>query len=707
MFYQKNKYKHFLYQILIIIAMTFQTIAQNPPIAKRISKELSIHGHVRVDDYFWLRERENPDVIKYLEDENAYTESVMSDYKGLRENLFNEIVARIKQSDQSVPYKSNGFFYYVRYEEKKEYPIYCRKKDNLDNTEEILLNVNEIAEGKSYCSVSGLSVSPDNTMLAYGVDYVSRRLYTIYFKNLITGQLFDIEIPNATGSTTWANDNKTVFYTLKDTTTLRSNKVIKHKLGQAIDTDQLIFEEKDETYSTGIYRTKSDQFLMLYSYCSTSHEYRYCSANNPEDEFAIIQPRESNLEYSVDHYQDHFYIVTNHNAQNFRLMKVPVGENGKDKWVEIIAHRPDVFIETIEIFKNYLVVEERKNGLIEICIIDWKSNKKHYLDFGEETYTAGISINPEFDNDFLRFSYSSLTTPSSTFDYYFETHKKELRKQQEVLGEFDNTNYESKRLYARASDGTKIPISLVYKKGIKLDGLNPTLLYAYGSYGHSIDPYFSSVRLSLLNRGFVYAIAHIRGGQEMGRQWYDNGKMLHKMNTFTDFISCAEYLIAQQYTSNNKLCIMGGSAGGLLMGTVINIRPDLFKAVVAAVPFVDVLSTMLDESIPLTTGEYNEWGNPNTKEYYDYMMTYSPYDNVKSQNYPSMLVTTGLHDSQVQYWEPAKWVAKLRKQKTENNTLLLFTEMNAGHSGASGRFEQYRETALQYAFLFKILEIKE
>ncbi len=687
--------------------MTFQTIAQNPPIAKRISKELSIHGHVRVDDYFWLRERENPDVIKYLEDENAYTESVMSDYKGLRENLFNEIVARIKQSDQSVPYKSNGFFYYVRYEEKKEYPIYCRKKDNLDNTEEILLNVNEIAEGKSYCSVSGLSVSPDNTMLAYGVDYVSRRLYTIYFKNLITGQLFDIEIPNATGSTTWANDNKTVFYTLKDTTTLRSNKVIKHKLGQAIDTDQLIFEEKDETYSTGIYRTKSDQFLMLYSYCSTSHEYRYCSANNPEDEFAIIQPRESNLEYSVDHYQDHFYIVTNHNAQNFRLMKVPVGENGKDKWVEIIAHRPDVFIETIEIFKNYLVVEERKNGLIEICIIDWKSNKKHYLDFGEETYTAGISINPEFDNDFLRFSYSSLTTPSSTFDYYFETHKKELRKQQEVLGEFDNTNYESKRLYARASDGTKIPISLVYKKGIKLDGLNPTLLYAYGSYGHSIDPYFSSVRLSLLNRGFVYAIAHIRGGQEMGRQWYDNGKMLHKMNTFTDFISCAEYLIAQQYTSNNKLCIMGGSAGGLLMGTVINIRPDLFKAVVAAVPFVDVLSTMLDESIPLTTGEYNEWGNPNTKEYYDYMMTYSPYDNVKSQNYPSMLVTTGLHDSQVQYWEPAKWVAKLRKQKTENNTLLLFTEMNAGHSGASGRFEQYRETALQYAFLFKILEIKE
>jgi len=678
-----------------------------PPIAEKIRKELTTNGHTRVDNYYWLNNRENTEVIKYLEDENAYTEDVMSDYSELREKLFNEIVGRIKQTDESVPYKENGYFYYSRYEEGKEYPIFCRKKETLEATEEILLNVNEMAKGYDYYQVSGLSISLNNKYLAYGVDTVSRRIYTIYFKNLETGELFDVVIPGTTGSVAWANDNSTFFYTTKDEQTLRSDKIFRRKLGSQLSEDMLIYEEKDDVFGTMVYKTKSDQFIMIACYSKASDEYRFLDANNPDGEFKIIQPREKDLEYSVDQYLDKFYIITNWEAKNFKLMEVSITNPKKENWKEIIAHRHDVFIQNIEIFSNFLVLSERKDGLINIRIINWKTKEDHYLNFGEEAYAAGIGINTDFNSVELRYNYSSLTTPGSAFDYNMITREKLLKKQQEVIGDFNPANYEAKRLYATARDGKKIPISIVYRKGIELNSNNPLMLYGYGSYGISIDASFSSVRLSLLDRGFIYAIAHIRGGQEMGRDWYDDGKKLNKMNTFTDFIDSAEFLINSKYTQPEKLFAMGGSAGGLLIGAIINMRPDLFKAVLAIVPFVDVVTTMLDDTIPLTTGEYDEWGNPNEELYYNYMLSYSPYDNVKQANYPAMLVITGLHDSQVQYWEPAKWVAKLRELKTDNNILLLNTNMKAGHGGASGRFEAYRDTALEYSFILKLLDIRE
>ena len=678
-----------------------------PPIAEKIRKELTTNGHTRVDNYYWLNNRENTEVIKYLEDENAYTEDVMSDCSELREKLFNEIVGRIKQTDESVPYKENGYFYYSRYEEGKEYPIFCRKKETLEATEEILLNVNEMAKGYDYYQVSGLSISLNNKYLAYGVDTVSRRIYTIYFKNLETGELFDVVIPGTTGSVAWANDNSTFFYTTKDEQTLRSDKIFRRKLGSQLSEDMLIYEEKDDVFGTMVYKTKSDQFIMIACYSKASDEYRFLDANNPDGEFKIIQPREKDLEYSVDQYLDKFYIITNWEAKNFKLMEVSITNPKKENWKEIIAHRHDVFIQNIEIFSNFLVLSERKNGLINIRIINWKTKEDHYLNFGEEAYAAGIGINTDFNSVELRYNYSSLTTPGSAFDYNMITREKLLKKQQEVIGDFNPANYEAKRLYATARDGKKIPISIVYRKGIELNSNNPLMLYGYGSYGISIDASFSSVRLSLLDRGFIYAIAHIRGGQEMGRDWYDDGKKLNKMNTFTDFIDSAEFLINSKYTQPEKLFAMGGSAGGLLIGAIINMRPDLFKAVLAIVPFVDVVTTMLDDTIPLTTGEYDEWGNPNEELYYNYMLSYSPYDNVKQANYPAMLVITGLHDSQVQYWEPAKWVAKLRELKTDNNILLLNTNMKAGHGGASGRFEAYRDTALEYSFILKLLDIRE
>ena len=677
-----------------------------PPVAEKIKKELTIHGDTRIDNYYWLNERENPKVIEYLKAENEYKEAVMKHTETLQENLYNEIVGRIKQTDMSVPFKTEGYYYYSRFEEGKEYPVYCRKKESLKAEEEILLNVNEMAEGYGFYHVAGLTVSTNNNLIAFGVDTVSRRKYTIHFKDLTTGEILPDEIPNTAGQAAWANDNKTVFYSIKDDS-LRSYKIFKHILGSEVSADKEIFHEKDVTFDTYVYKCKSKKYLFIASNSTLSTEYQYLDADSPDGKFKIIQPREKDLEYDVDHYKDNFYIRTNLDAKNFRLVETPVNKTSKENWTEVIPHRVDVLLEGFEIFKNFLVVSERKDGLIQLRVIKWDGREDHYIDFGEETYMAYISNNPEFDTDLLRFGYTSLTTPRSTFDYDMNTMEKKLLKQQEVVGDFDSDNYHAERLYATAKDGVKIPISLVYKKGLEKNGDNPLLLYGYGSYGASMNASFSSVRLSLLDRGFVYALAHIRGGQEMGRYWYEDGKLLKKKNTFTDFIACAEHLITEKFTSPSKLFTSGASAGGLLMGAVLNMRPDLFKGVIAGVPYVDVVTTMLDDSVPLTTGEYDEWGNPNNKEYYDYMLSYSPYDNVKAKDYPALLVTTGLHDSQVQYWEPAKWVAKLRELKTDDNILLLHTNMEAGHGGVSGRFRRYKETALEYAFMLDLIGITE
>ncbi len=677
-----------------------------PPVAEKIKKELTLHGDVRIDNYYWLNERENPKVIEYLKAENEYKEAVMKHTKTLQENLYNEIVARIKQTDMSVPFKTEGYYYYSRFEEGKEYPVYCRKKGTLEAEEEILLNVNEMAEGYGFYHVAGLTVSTNNNLIAFGVDTVSRRKYTIHFKNLTTGEILPDEIPNTAGQAAWANDNKTVFYSIKDDS-LRSYKIFKHILGSEVSADKEIFHEKDVTFSTYVYKCKSKKYLFIASDSTLSTEYQYLDVNNPDGKFKIIQPRERDLEYNVDHYKDKFYIRTNLDAKNFRLVETPVNKTSKENWTEVIPHRVDVLLEGFEIFKNFLVVGERKDGLTQLRVIKWDNREEHYIDFGEETYMAYISNNPEFDTSLLRFGYTSLTTPRSTFDYDMNTREKKLLKQQEVVGDFDPDNYHAERLYATAKDGVKIPISLVYRKGLEKNGDNPLLLYGYGSYGASMNASFSSVRLSLLDRGFVYALAHIRGGQEMGRYWYEDGKLLKKKNTFTDFIACAEHLITEKFTSPSKLFTSGASAGGLLMGAMLNMRPDLFKGVIAGVPWVDVVTTMLDDSVPLTTSEYDEWGDPNNKEYYDYMLSYSPYDNVKAQDYPALLVTTGLHDSQVQYWEPAKWVAKLRELKTDDNILLLHTNMEAGHGGVSGRFRRYKETALEYAFMLDLIGITE
>lgn len=678
-----------------------------PPIAAKKPKDLTIHGHTRVDEYFWLNDRENPEVIDYLKAENAYTKSVMADTEAFQDKLYKEMRGRIKEDDASVPYLDNGYWYYTRYEEGKEYPIHCRKKGNLEATEEIMLNVNEMADGFDYFSVAGLSISDDNKWLAYGVDTVSRRLYTIYFKNLETGALSSENIPNTSGGVAWAADNKTVFYAKKDLQTLRTPDIYRHLLGTAPEADKLIFTEKDETFNAGVYRSKSKAKIFIGSFQTVSTEYRMLDANNPEGEFVLIEPRQRDHEYNVVHAEDKLYIVTNWEAKNFRLMETSVSKPGRANWKEVIAHREETLLEGVELFRDFMVLEERTGGLAQLRIRNRKAGSEHYVDFGEAAYTAFVGTNKDYDTDVLRYGYSSMTTPWSTFDYSMTTKERTLMKEQPVLGDFNKDNYATERIMAPAADGTLIPVSIVYKKGFKKDGSQPLLLYAYGSYGASMDAYFSSNNLSLLDRGFVYAIAHIRGGEEMGRHWYEDGKLLKKKNTFTDFINCGEHLIKEGYTSKDKLFAMGGSAGGLLMGAVVNMRPDLWKGVVAAVPFVDVVTTMLDESIPLTTGEYDEWGNPNVKEYYDYILSYSPYDNVEAKDYPNMLVTTGLHDSQVQYWEPAKWVARLRDRKTDKNLLLLHTNMEAGHGGASGRFEALKETALEYAFIFKLAGIEE
>ena len=677
------------------------------PIAKKIEQKLEKHGDIRIDNYYWLNDRENSEVIDYLNQENDYTKAVLQPTETLQTKLFEEMKARIKEDDSSVPYKLNGYWYLTEYQKGKEYPIHKRRKDSLENPDEILFDVNTMAEGHSYYQLGGISMAPNNQLVSFGVDNVSRRIYTIQIKDLTTGEILSDKIENTTGGSVWAADNQTLFYTRKDET-LRAYQIWKHKLGTKQEDDVLVFEETDDTFNSFVYKSKSRDYIIIGSSSTVSDEFRYIPSNQPDAAFKIFQERERDLEYSIEHFGDSFYIQTNKDdAFNFKLMKTSVEKTEQENWIDVIPHREETLIEGFEIFKNYLVIEERTNGLLQMNIKAWDNSTDYYLPFNEETYTANVGTNPDFDTDILRYGYTSLTTPSSVIDFNMNDKTFEIKKEQVVIGDFDKENYISERIWAKARDGEMIPISLVRRKDTPLSADTPLLLYAYGSYGYTIEPYFSSVRLSLLDRGFIYAIAHIRGGQYLGREWYEDGKMLEKKNTFFDYIDAAKYLIQQNYTSSQHLYAMGGSAGGLLMGAVINYEPTLFNGVIAQVPFVDVVTTMLDDSIPLTTGEYDEWGNPNEKEYYDYMKSYSPYDNVKAKAYPNLYVSTGLHDSQVQYWEPAKWVAKLRDLKTDDNILLLDTNMDTGHGGASGRFESLKEDAKEDAFLFMLEGITE
>lgn len=669
------------------------------PVAKKNPKKLITHNDIRIDNYYWLNDRENPEVIQYLEEENAYTKEQMKSTDLLQKKLFEEMKSRIKEDDESVPYKFNQYWYTTKYIKGGEYPLYIRKKDSLEAKEEIMFDVNEMAKGHKFYQIGSVSVSPDNTMACYSVDTVSRRIYAIQIKNLVTGEILSDELKDTTGNVVWANDNRTIFYSVQDPKTLRSSKIYKHILGTSQKEDLLVFEEHDETFNVYVTKTKSLKYIVIASGSTLTDEYRFIPADHPEAEWKIFQERIRGLEYSFDHYEGFFYILTNKDgATNFKLMKTPISDTSIENWIEVIPHNKEILLEGFELFKNYLVTEERERGLTHIKIKSWDNSIYYEIPFEEEVYTVGTSVNRDFDTDIIRYRYTSMTTPWSDIDFNMRTKEKKVLKEQEVLGNFDKDNYVTKRIWVQSRDGEQIPLSLVMKKDTQPSKNTPLLLYAYGSYGYSMDATFSSIRLSLLDRGFIYVIAHVRGGEDLGRPWYENGKMLKKKNTFFDFIDCAEYLIKKEYTSSNHLYANGGSAGGLLIGAVINYASKLFHGVVADVPFVDVVTTMLDDSIPLTTGEYDEWGNPNQLEYYNYMKSYSPYDNVENKEYPNMLVTTGLHDSQVQYWEPAKWVAKLRDMKTDSNLLLLQTNMDAGHGGSSGRFESLKEVALEYAF---------
>lgn len=679
-------------------------IKTKAPVAKKESKDLVMHDDVRVDDYYWMNDREDEEVLSHLRKENEYYAEMTAHTKDFQLSLFEEMKARIKEDDESVPYKQNGYWYIARYETGKEYPIYSRKKGTLDAKEEILFDCNLMAVGHEFFNLAGFSVSPDNSLAAFSIDTISRRKYTLQIKNLQTGEILTDKIENTAGNSVWADDNKTIFYSKQDDVTLRSDKILRHKLGSAASDDVLVFSEEDETFGTYVYKSKSKKYIIIGSYSTLTSECRTLKSSNPDGEFKVFSARKRGLEYDISHYENEFYVLTNKDeATNFKLMKVKEGNTSFENWEEFIPHRSDVLLEGMSIFKDYYVLSERENGLNKIKVVRWDGSDTYFLPFANETYTAGVSRNPDFDTDTLRYSYNSMTTPSSVIDFNMKTKTQKIKKEQEVLGgAFKKENYLEKRIWATARDGVKVPMSIVYHKDTELNENTPVLQYAYGSYGATIDPYFSTVRLSLLDRGFVYAIAHIRGGQYMGRPWYDDGKLLNKRNTFTDFVDCSKHLIAEGYTSSEQLYAMGGSAGGLLMGAIINIAPELYNGIVASVPFVDVVTTMLDDSIPLTTGEYDEWGNPNEEEFYKYMKTYSPYDNVEAQAYPNMLVTTGLHDSQVQYFEPAKWVAKLRELKTDDNQLLFDINMDAGHGGASGRFESLKEVAKEYAFLLDL-----
>jgi Protease II len=678
------------------------------PVAEKKEHWRNIHGDKVLDNYYWMYDYfgKGPDstkVVDYLKAENKYLDEVMSGTKQFQSDLFAEMKARIKEKDESVPVFKNGYYYYSRTEDGKQYYKYCRKKGTLSAPEEILLDVDKMAEGHAYYAATGFEVSEDNKLLAFGVDLVSRRQYTIHVKNLETGEMLKDAIENTQGDPCFANDNKTIFYTSKNPVTLLSEKIQRHTLGTASSKDVLVYEEKDKSNYIGVGKSKNNRYIFIISEATLSSEYRMIDAAKPNDPFKVFQPRMKDVLYSVIPLANKFLILTNKDdARNFKLMECPLGKTETANWKEVIAVRNNVLLQSVEEFKDFIVINERKDGLVKLRVRNLKDNSEHYIDFGEPAYSANFGANPEYNSTNLRFGYTSLTTPPSTFDYNMATRQKTLKKQQEVLGGYNPKDYVSERLYATATDGTKVPISLVYKKGFRKDGNSPLLLYGYGSYGNSIDASFSSTRLSLLNRGFAFAIAHIRGGQEMGRQWYLDGKLMKKKNTFTDFIDCGKYLIAQKYTSKEHLYAHGGSAGGLLMGAVANMAPDLWHGIIAQVPFVDVVNTMLDESIPLTTNEFDEWGNPKEKDAYFYMKSYSPYENVEKKSYPNLLVTTGLHDSQVQYFEPAKWVAKLRDMKTDKNVLMLHTNMDFGHGGASGRFDYLKDVALNWAFLFTL-----
>ena len=689
------------------------------PDVKQVPHTTEIHDIKLEDPYYWMRlsdeqkeakepDAQTADVIDYLNRENEYKDKVLAPTQKLQEDLYEEIVGRIVKDDESVPVKLRGYWYYSRFEKGNEYAFSCRKKGTMDAEEEILLNEPELAKGHNYFSIGSSSVSPNNKLMVYGVDTVSRRQYTLYFKNLETGELFEDEIPETNGGAVWANDNKTIFYTKNDPQTLRAYRVYKHVLGTDMREDEVVFEEKDETFFIWVSKSKSQEYIMIGSNSTLSTETRYIKADEPNSEWTIVHPRENNHEYGVSHYRDHFYIQTNLEAKNFRLVKTPIENTSVENWVDVLPHREDVLLEGTDFFSSHMVVSERKQGLNNIRIMKWDGSEDYYLEFNDPAYMAFTGANPDFDSEDLRFGYTSLTTPYTTYEHNFADRSRKQLKQQKVLGgKFDQANYTSERIMVEARDGVNVPVSIVYRKDTKLDGNSPLLLYAYGSYGSSTDPGFSSTRLSLLDRGFVYAMAHIRGGSEMGRQWYEDGKLFNKMNTFTDFIDCGEALVEKGYTSPDHMYAMGGSAGGLLMGAVMNLSPDLFNGVLAAVPFVDVINTMLDETIPLTTFEFDEWGNPKQKDYFDYIMKYSPYDNVEAKDYPHTFITTGYWDSQVQYWEPAKWIAKLRDHKTDDNMLIMYCNMETGHGGASGRFARFKEVAMEYSFMFMLEGIDE
>ncbi|MCK0159427.1 S9 family peptidase [Allomuricauda sp. F6463D] len=698
---------------VLVICLIFATACKNnkdksmsiaPPVAPKHPTQLEKHGDVRIDDYYWMNNREDQQVLDYLNAENEYYQKMSAHTKKFQEELFAEMKGRIKEDDSSVPYRLDGYWYITRYEMGKEYPIYSRKKESLDAEEQLLFDCNEMAKNHEYFNLRGVSISPDNTMASFGTDTISRRQYNIQIKNLLSGEIYPDIIENTTGSSVWANDNKTIFYTKKDPVTLRSDRIFKHVLGTPADKDELVFHEKDSTYNTFVYKTKSRKYIVIGSSSTLTSEYRILDADDSEGEFKVFSPREKGVEYGISHFEGDFYVLTNKdNATNFKLMKTGENNTSSEHWKEFIPHQEDVLLEDVEIFREYYVVTERNNGLNQMKIAKWDGSDSYYLPFDSETYVAGPSVNLDFDTKILRYYYNEMGEPYAIVDFDMETKSKTIKKQQEVLGgKFDKNNYKTERLWATARDGKKVPISVIYHKNTPLDGTNPLLQYGYGSYGATIDPYFSSIRLSLLDRGFIYAIAHVRGGEYLGRPWYEDGKLFNKKNSFTDFIDISKFLIEQNYTNPEHLYAMGGSAGGLLMGAVINMAPELYHGVIAGVPFVDVVTTMLDDTIPLTTGEYDEWGNPNEKEYYDYIKSYSPYDNVEAKEYPNMYVSTGLHDSQVQYWEPAKWVAKLREYKTGANLLFLDTNMDAGHGGASGRFEALKETAKEYAFILDL-----
>jgi oligopeptidase B len=707
-------FKLWLITICVIFAACkekTQKMTENitPPDCKKIDTTLTMHGDNRGDAYYWLKDRENPEVIDYLNKENDYYNKMTAHTKDFQKSLFDEMKARMKEDDESVPYFYNGYWYQTKYEKGKEYPIFLRKKGSQSAKEEVLFNCNDLAKGHNYFNLGNFSVSPDNKFALFATDVVSRRIYTIKIKNLETGEILSEEIKDMEGDFEWAADSKTFFYVAKDLETLRAHQIKKHIVGRETSKDELIYEEKDDTFNMNLDKSKSEKYIFITVSSTVSSEYQYLDATKPNDKFKLFQKRQRDLEYDVDHFDGHFYVLTNKDkALNFKLMKTPEDKTVMTNWVDVIPHRDDTRLEGFEIFNQFLVLQERNNALNKIRIMTWDKSQDYYLPFDSETYTAGISTNLDFNATTLRYSYQSLKTPAQVLEFDMVNKKSKLLKQVEVPdGKFDKDNYEEKRIWATAKDGTKIPISLVYKKGIKLDGSNPVLQYAYGSYGYSMNCSFNTQRISLIDRGFVFAIAHIRGGEDMGRQWYEDGKLLKKINTFTDFIDCSKHLIAQKYTSSSHLYAMGGSAGGLLVGAVINMAPDLYNGVIAGVPFVDVVTTMLDDTIPLTTFEYDEWGNPNDKVYYDYMKSYSPYDNVKNQMYPNLYVSTGLHDSQVQYWEPAKWVAKLRDQDKNKNLIFLDTNMSAGHGGASGRFESLKEVAKEWTFLLDLENISK